>query len=198
MSSTRCSIWPKKKPVALIHGAVSGEGTCHLPDTSSTGLVCPFCLICATRSQRFSRAVAMTSLEFSTGQFQNPFRGISMLDCPEANHTSPMSTCSSTTCWLPFSMSVMRCSCLAAAGVGSISDQLPFLSAWVVTGWPSQSASALTVAPALALPHKRAWVRCCSTMSLPMISGRLMAAWAVAHNASSNSKLKFLFIVLII
>ena len=95
-------------------------------------------------------------------------------------------------------MSVMLCSCLAAAGVGNISDQLPFLSAWVVTGWPNQSASALTVALALALPHKRAWVRCCSTMSLPMISDSVIAACAVHHSASSNNKHKFLFIVLII
>ena len=36
-------------------------------------------------------AIAIVSLAPRMGQFVNPFNGISMLDCPEQNQTSPMS-----------------------------------------------------------------------------------------------------------
>ena len=98
MSSTLCTILAKNQAVALNRGAVSGDDTCHLPLQLSTGFVCPFWGIGAMRTQVFSEAVAISSLAFFTGQFQKPSKGISMFDCPDANHTSPMSTRLSVSC----------------------------------------------------------------------------------------------------
>ena len=48
--SARCNIVAKNQPVALNHGAVSAEATCHLPGTSSTISVLPFCGMGAMRT----------------------------------------------------------------------------------------------------------------------------------------------------
>ena len=152
------------------------------------------------RTKRFSEAVAMTSLLPSTGQFQKPLSGISMFDCPDANHTSPMSTRLRTTFSPPCSSMTMVCSSFEAAGVAMLSSHWPSLSARVVNLSPVQSTVMVMSHFGAACPQRCACVFCCRTMSSPMMSGstifactglRLMAR--SAQTAPMNFVIVFIF-----
>ena len=159
--SERVSILAKNHAVALIQGAVSGDGTCHWPSTHSRGEVAPVLGMVAIRMREaHSPAVEISSLEFFTGQFQKPLRGISMLLCPLANHTSPINISSSFWTSPMLSLMVRVWAVNEAAGVLTVNSHVLSDAALAVAAADIQSPLTLMVAPGVAFPQRRTSVCC--------------------------------------
>ena len=130
-------------------------------------------------------AFVITSLAPLIGLFQNPFRGISILLCPDANHTSPMSILLSTTS-SPSDI-VIECFVKLASGVSILTIQSPSLSATALSILPFQDVLILTVLPLSDLPHILTLLFCCKTIPSLNISGNcglLIRAKPIIKNAS--------------
>src|SRR5574344_2503449 len=93
-------------------------------------------------------AIAIVSLAPRMGQFVNPFNGISILDCPEQNQTSPMSIFVNSI--TSPSDSLMVCGVKLALGVGIEMSHLPSVSTLAIYVSELQDVFTLRVAWALA------------------------------------------------
>ena len=121
-----------------------------------------------------SPEVAIVSLACSTGQFQNPFNGISIFDWPEQNHTSPISMF-----WMRVtspSENSMLCGVKSAAGVCMLTCHLPSASERAVIVRLFHEGVTLTVVFGVALPHRFTSVCCCNTAWSLRISGNTTLA----------------------
>ncbi len=130
----------------------------------------------AIRMPGYLHENAMACAAPSTGCVQNPRRGISMFDCPEANHTSPMSMSLIVTVSRPDAKRSV-CGSNPASPVGISSLQRPSFPAFALMGDSgAQLPTASTRAPGAALPHMRALLCCWSTMWSEKMSGSLSSA----------------------
>ena len=84
--------------MALVPATAAGVFCCHLAVQDSCGVraVTRFTLQIRIGVEALARA--MMSVGFVTGWFVKPRIGISMFDCPEQSHTSPISTSFSVRC----------------------------------------------------------------------------------------------------
>ena len=118
-------------------------------------------------------APRIASAEPSTGWLSNPLTGISMFDCPEQNHTSPMSMSFSTTA-SPSEISSEYGP--PASGVAILVSHFPSAEAVTDTGFFAQEALTVTLLPGSAFPQRAASVFCWSTMLSPITEGSVIFA----------------------
>ncbi len=111
----------------------------------------------------------MVSLALRTGLFQKPFNGISMLLCPEANHTSPIKTLFNTTS-SPSEID-MEYGVNPAGGVEMEAIQFPLASAFTLVTSDVHEGRTATVFPGADFPQIFTLVFCCRTMLSLIISG---------------------------
>ena len=163
-----------------------GEASHQAPVTSSRGRSPPSIFTEKSRTSGYCALSAMISCACSIGQSRPPCTGISMLDCPEQSHTSPMRIFFSTTGSPSPSPRAMLRGSNKAAGVATVTHQRPFLSACVRTA-PHHEGATLTSASGAAQPQSFTSQDCCSTMLSPTMAGSLIFASDGAHAAHSRS-----------
>lgn len=137
--------------------------------------------------------VPVASLTGCPGQ---PSTGISMLLCPEQNHTSPIRILLNDTDD-SLSRIVMVYVSVDASGVGTENDQFPSESAFTLCFLPFQETFISTVSSGLLQPQRRTSARCCSTI-LSLNTPGSSTACAVAEAANSATIIPECLIMILI
>ena len=158
----------KKYATELVFATASGVFSCHFSWFSSAGVQLALRLLVHIRMGVAGLASMMTSSAPSTGWPLKPFTGISILDCPPQNQTSPMRMFLSVV----FSPSLKLISYgPPASGVFMRTLHLPSPSAVTLVFALVHEGAMTTFALALALPHSATLLSRCRTMLSPMMLG---------------------------